>query len=106
MQYNPYTLTRDSQEGPAQPRLFDLQRPSLAGLSLIVALLLTIQIRFRVLTDFDHLAGAAGGVFGALDHFAGDGVELGGFEGFGAGEGDGQAAVAAFANGRDKLDRS
>ena len=48
------------------------------------------------------LSGGRG--FGALHQLLCDGVELGGLGALGAGKGNGQAAIAAFADGGDEFD--
>ena len=56
------------------------------------------------LADFEDVGGLGCGFFSAEDDLAGDGVELGRFGGVGAGEGYGQATVAALTDGGDELD--
>lgn len=56
-----------------------------------------------LLTDFDYVAAPFCGFFGVFRQLAGYFVELCCNQRVRTGEGHGQAAVAAFANGGDKL---
>jgi hypothetical protein len=72
---------------------------SIENKQLRLAYAVCFQLQQLSLADFDHFSAAAGRVFGALGQLVGCFVEFGGEGWFRPGEGYGQTAVAAFADG-------